>query len=58
MSYRFLTNLFHRPYTVWLDFVLSKPTIPYVISTSYGDDEQTGMLPIEILSVDWACLIK
>ena len=58
MSYRFLTSLFHRPYADWLDFVLNKPTLPYVISTSYGDDEQTGMLPIEILSVDQVCLIK
>lgn len=26
----------------WLDFVLSQPTLPQTISTSYGDDEQTG----------------
>ncbi|KAJ7734037.1 tripeptidyl peptidase A [Mycena maculata] len=30
----------NEPYTEWLDFVLSQKT-PSVISTSYGDDEQT-----------------
>ncbi|KAH8829183.1 subtilisin-like protein [Flagelloscypha sp. PMI_526] len=31
----------NEPYADWLDFVLSKRTVPYVISTSYGDEEQT-----------------
>ncbi|KAL1721726.1 peptidase S8/S53 domain-containing protein [Schizophyllum commune] len=31
----------NEPYTEWLDFVLSQDDIPLVISTSYGDDEQT-----------------
>lgn len=26
----------------WLDFVLAQKNIPQTISTSYGDDEQTG----------------
>ncbi|KAG6808099.1 hypothetical protein H0H93_000574, partial [Arthromyces matolae] len=29
------------PYTDWLDFVLARDDTPLVISTSYGDDEQT-----------------
>jgi hypothetical protein len=33
---------FLRPYTEWLDFILSHPNPPLTISTSYGDDEQTG----------------
>jgi len=36
-------TLSYRPYTDWLDFVLAQPQLPLVISTSYGDDEQTGM---------------
>lgn len=31
-----------RPYQDWVDFVLAQKDIPHVISTSYGDDEQTG----------------
>jgi tripeptidyl-peptidase-1 len=31
----------NEPYTDWLDFVLAQPKLPLVISTSYGDDEQT-----------------
>ncbi|KAJ7639286.1 tripeptidyl peptidase A [Roridomyces roridus] len=31
----------NEPYAQWLDFVLSHPSPPLVISTSYGDDEQT-----------------
>ena len=33
----------NEPYTEWLDFVLSQKTLPQTISTSYADDEQTGM---------------
>lgn len=28
----------------WLDYVLSQEYLPQTISTSYGDDEQTGSL--------------
>jgi tripeptidyl-peptidase I len=35
-------TLYYRPYTTWLDFVLAQPHLPLAISTSYGDDEQTG----------------
>lgn len=31
----------NEPYTEWLDFILSDPSPPLTISTSYGDDEQT-----------------
>ncbi|KAG0702394.1 peptidase S8/S53 domain-containing protein [Suillus ampliporus] len=31
----------NEPYSYWLDYVLSQPTLPQTISTSYGDDEQT-----------------
>ncbi|KAK8079652.1 hypothetical protein PG997_007470 [Apiospora hydei] len=31
----------NEPYLVWLDYLLSQPSIPQVISTSYSDDEQT-----------------
>ncbi|KAF8969344.1 subtilisin-like protein [Flammula alnicola] len=31
----------NEPYTTWLDFILSDPSPPLTISTSYGDDEQT-----------------
>ncbi|KAL0580736.1 hypothetical protein V5O48_001294 [Marasmius crinis-equi] len=34
-------NNTNEPYADWLDFVLSHPSPPLVISTSYGDDEQT-----------------
>ena len=30
-----------EPYLVWLNYVLSQYDVPQVISTSYGDDEQT-----------------
>ena len=36
----------YRPYADWLDFVLAQPELPLAISTSYGDDEQTGMYPL------------
>ncbi|KAI3616687.1 tripeptidyl peptidase [Moniliophthora roreri] len=31
----------NEPYNDWLDFVLASDNIPYVISTSYGEAEQT-----------------
>jgi tripeptidyl-peptidase-1 len=31
----------NEPYLVWLSYVLAQKDLPYVISTSYGDDEQT-----------------
>ncbi|KAH9005507.1 tripeptidyl peptidase A [Lactarius hatsudake] len=31
----------NEPYLDWLNFILAQPKIPQVISTSYGDDEQT-----------------
>ncbi|EMC98058.1 hypothetical protein BAUCODRAFT_22902 [Baudoinia panamericana UAMH 10762] len=31
----------NEPYLTWLSYVLAQKTLPYVISTSYGDDEQT-----------------
>ncbi|KAF8806309.1 subtilisin-like protein [Phlegmacium glaucopus] len=31
----------NEPYIDWLDFVLAQKHLPLVISTSYGDDEQT-----------------
>ncbi|EIW76284.1 tripeptidyl peptidase A [Coniophora puteana RWD-64-598 SS2] len=31
----------NEPYIDWLDFVLNQTSLPSVISTSYGDDEQT-----------------
>ncbi|KAJ4479142.1 subtilisin-like protein [Lentinula aciculospora] len=31
----------NEPYTKWLDFILAQDEIPLVITTSYGDDEQT-----------------
>jgi len=40
----YLSN-YRRPYAVWLDFVLRRKDTPLVVSTSYGDDEQTGMRP-------------
>ena len=45
----FFLDAFHliysplRPYTDWLDFVLEQENPPLTISTSYGDDEQTGL---------------
>ncbi|KAL5119287.1 hypothetical protein ACEQ8H_002774 [Pleosporales sp. CAS-2024a] len=35
----------NEPYLVWVNYVLAQRSIPQVISTSYGDDEQT--VPIE-----------
>ena len=31
----------NEPYLTWLDYVLTQKEVPFVISTSYGDDEQT-----------------
>jgi len=31
----------NEPYLVWLNYMLSQTTVPQIISTSYGDDEQT-----------------
>ena len=31
----------NEPYLVWLNYVLGQRSLPQVISTSYGDDEQT-----------------
>ncbi|KAK4999630.1 hypothetical protein LTR66_001366 [Elasticomyces elasticus] len=31
----------NEPYLAWLDYILALPNPPRVISTSYGDDEQT-----------------
>ncbi|KAF8261845.1 tripeptidyl peptidase A [Lactarius quietus] len=31
----------NEPYSDWLDFILEQSDVPQVISTSYGDDEQT-----------------
>jgi len=31
----------NEPYLTWLDYVLGQPFLPQVISTSYGDNEQT-----------------
>lgn len=31
----------NEPYLVWLNYILDQPVVPQVISTSYGDDEQT-----------------
>ncbi|CAK3804726.1 tripeptidyl-peptidase 1 precursor [Lecanosticta acicola] len=31
----------NEPYLTWLDYVLGQSDLPQVISTSYGDDEQT-----------------
>jgi len=31
----------NEPYLTWLDYVLGQSDLPHVISTSYGDDEQT-----------------
>ncbi|EAU89995.2 tripeptidyl peptidase SED3 [Coprinopsis cinerea okayama7 len=35
----------NEPYLAWLTYLLSQPTLPAVITTSYGDDEQT--VPVE-----------
>lgn len=42
----FLTDLAtptdtNEPYLEWMDYVLAQETLPQVISTSYGDDEQS-----------------
>ncbi|QRW10121.1 tripeptidyl-peptidase I [Ceratobasidium sp. AG-Ba] len=31
----------NEPYLDWVSYMLNKTTLPYTISTSYGDDEQT-----------------
>jgi tripeptidyl-peptidase-1 len=38
-------TLLYRPYVEWLSVILSQPRLPLAISTSYGDDEQTGTYP-------------
>jgi tripeptidyl-peptidase I len=37
----FTTSNFDEPYLTWLAYVLRQSGLPRVISTSYGDDEQT-----------------
>lgn len=37
-----LTLIDTRPYLTWLDFILEMQDPPLTISTSYGDNEQTG----------------
>lgn len=34
-------NNTNEPYLTWLHYVLGQPDLPHVISSSYGDDEQT-----------------
>ncbi|EUC55873.1 tripeptidyl-peptidase, partial [Rhizoctonia solani AG-3 Rhs1AP] len=34
-------NLDVQPYLEWVNYILNKTTLPFTISTSYGDDEQT-----------------
>lgn len=34
-------GLGNEPYLDWLQYVMAQKTVPYVISTSYDDDEQT-----------------
>lgn len=34
-------NNTNEPYLTWLQYVLAQPNLPHVISSSYGDDEQT-----------------
>ncbi|KJY02362.1 tripeptidyl peptidase-like protein [Zymoseptoria brevis] len=31
----------NEPYLTWVNYVLSQPSVPFTISTSYGDDEQS-----------------
>ena len=38
---RFSTENKNEPYLDWLQFVLAKPDLPQVITTSYADEEQT-----------------
>lgn len=38
---RLTMNDTNEPYLTWLQYILAQPNIPQVISTSYGDDEQT-----------------
>ena len=40
---QFILTILERPYAEWLDYVLQDNDVPLSISTSYGDDEQTGM---------------
>lgn len=37
----FTTTDSDEPYLTWVNYVLSQSDLPQVISTSYGDDEQT-----------------
>jgi tripeptidyl-peptidase-1 len=34
-------NNTNEPYLTWLQYILAEPNLPQVISSSYGDDEQT-----------------
>ncbi|KDQ64445.1 hypothetical protein JAAARDRAFT_187770 [Jaapia argillacea MUCL 33604] len=38
----------NEPYVDWLDYILSQPSPPQTITTSYGDDEQTVPLSYAI----------
>lgn len=38
---KFTTKNTNEPYLTWLQYVLSKPSLPQVITTSYADEEQT-----------------
>ncbi|KAI9434428.1 subtilisin-like protein [Lactarius indigo] len=42
-------NATNEPYGDWLDFILAQNSIPQVISTSYGDDEQSGARGVSLL---------
>ena len=37
----FSTKNTNEPYLEWLEYMLTKPSLPHVISLSYADDEQT-----------------
>jgi hypothetical protein len=49
--YLLFKNCFVRPYAEWLAFVTTHPNTPLTISTSYGDNEQTGIVIIILLVV-------
>ena len=38
---KFTTQNTNEPYLTWLQYVLAKPNLPQVITTSYADEEQT-----------------
>ena len=44
-----IKKCFVRPYAEWLAYVNAQPALPLTISTSYGDDEQTGTWNIVIM---------